>query len=108
MSGISALSSSPAVAGHLSALSSGKAAHSSGLGSGGSAGGTSASGDTTTTSTNADGSITTTTVNAQGQIVGMATSQATNQAVIGSSFATQANADILQSQMPASLLNMMV
>jgi len=108
MSGISALSSSSAASGHLSALSSGKAAQSSGLGSGGSSGSTSASGDTTTTSTNADGSITTTTVNAQGQIVSMATSQATNQAVVGSNYATQANADILQSQMPSSLLNMMV
>ncbi len=108
MSGIGALSSTSAALGHLSAPSSGKAAQSSGLGSGSSSGATSASGDTTTTSTNADGSITTTTVNAQGQIVSMATSQATNQAVIGSNFATQANAEILQGQMPASLLNMMV
>ncbi len=108
MSGLSALSSSAAASGHFSALSSGKAAQASGLGSGRGAGGTSASGDTTTTSTNADGSITTTTVNAQGQIVSMATSQAINQAVIGSNFATQANADILQGQMPSSLLNMVV
>lgn len=109
MSGIASISSSSLMPGHLSSLSGGKAAQNSGLGGGSASGGSSsASGDTTTTSFNADGSLTTTTVNAQGQIVSTSTSQATNQAVVASGFAQQANADILQGQMPSSLLNMVV
>jgi hypothetical protein len=111
MSGIASISTTSLTPSHTSALSGGKASSSSSLGGGNASGGSSsssASGDTTTTSFNADGSLTTTTVNAQGQIVSTSTSQATNQAVVASGLATQANADILQGQMPSSLLNMLV
>jgi len=108
MSGIASISTTSLTPSHTSALSGGKASLSSSLGGGSASGGTSASGDTTTTSFNADGSMTTTTINAQGQIVSTSTTQATNQAVVASGMATQANADILQGEMPSSLLNMMV
>jgi hypothetical protein len=108
MSGIASISSSSLMSSHLSSLSGGKASQNSGMGGSNASGGSSASGDSTSTSFNADGSMTTTTVNAQGQIVSTSTSQAANQAVVATGFANQANADILQGQMPASLLNMLV
>jgi len=108
MSGIASVSAGSLLHGQVSSLSGTKGAQGSASGGGGSAGSTSASGDTTTTSINADGSLTTTTVNAAGQIVATSTSAPINQAVLGSNFANQANADILQGQMPSSLLNMVI
>lgn len=108
MSGIGSISAGSLLPGHLPSLSGAKAAQSSGFGGSSSTQGAGASENSTSTSTNTDGSTTTTVVNAQGQIVSTSTTAPTNQAVVATNFATQANADILQSRMPASLLNMVV